>query len=80
MHEMHLLKGLMEDLLKHAEELNVKKITKVYVKMGEFTEIDPEILTFFFKEHSKGTVAQGAEIEIKPSKARELRLESFDCE
>jgi Zn finger protein HypA/HybF involved in hydrogenase expression len=48
--------------------------------MGKFTELNPEILTFFFKEHARGTIAEGAEIEIKPSQARELLLESFDCE
>jgi len=80
MHETHLLRDLLEDLLKHADQLNVKKIARVYIRMGEFTEIDPEILTFFFKEHSKGTVAEGAEIEIKTSDKRELVLESFDCE
>jgi len=80
MHEMHLLRDLMEDLLKHAGEQKVEKITKIYIRMGEYTEINPEILRFFFKEHSKGTIAEGAEIDIESSPTRELRLLSFDAE
>jgi hydrogenase nickel incorporation protein HypA/HybF len=80
MHEMHLLKDLLADVLKAGEENDAKKITKVYITMGEYTEINPEILTFFFAEHSKGTIAEGAEVEIKKSPTRELRLVSFDCD
>ena len=80
MHEMRLLRDMMDDLLRHAERLKVKKIVKVYVRLGEFTEINPEILTHFFRERSRDTVADGAEIVIKPSPRREIVLESFDCE
>ncbi|NQT30201.1 MAG: hydrogenase maturation nickel metallochaperone HypA [Candidatus Saganbacteria bacterium] len=79
MHEMHLLKDLLSDLLTAAKNNQAKKITKVYLRMGTFTEINPEILKFFFLENSKGTIAEGAEIEISPSQTRELRLVSFDC-
>lgn len=80
MHEMHLLKDLLDDLIRVAGEQDAKKINKVYIKMGEYTEINPEILSFFFKENSKGTIAEGAGIEIETSQTRELRLVSFDCE
>ncbi len=80
MHETHLLKDLLEDLLRHAKEMKVKRIARVYIRMGEFTELNPEILAFYFKEHARGTIAEGAELEIKPSQTREIVLESFDCE
>ena len=80
MHEMHFLKNLLDDLLKLGAEQKTNKITKIYLKMGEFTEINPEILNFYFKENSKGTIIESAKIEIKPSPTRELRLVSFDCE
>jgi len=80
MHELHLIKDLLADLLKHAKEQGIQKVSKVYVRMGEFTEINPEILKHFFLENSKGTAAQSAEIEIEKSPTRELRLVSFDGE
>jgi Zn finger protein HypA/HybF involved in hydrogenase expression len=80
MHEMHLLKDLLGDVLKAGKENNAKKICKIYLRMGTYTEINPEILKHFFAEHSKGTIAEAAEISIEPSQNRELRLLSFDCE
>jgi Zn finger protein HypA/HybF involved in hydrogenase expression len=80
MHEMHLLKDLLADILKHGKEQNAKKITKVYLRLGAFAEINPEILEHFFAEQAQGTIAFGAELSIEPSQKRELRLLSFDCE
>lgn len=80
MHEHHLLKDLLDDLLKAAKKNEAKKVCKVYLKMGDFTEINPEILKYYFKEHAIGTAAEGAEIAIEKSPTRELRLVSFDCE
>jgi len=80
MHEMHLVKDIFEDLLRLGKEQNAKRITKVYLKMGEFTEINEDILKFFFGEKGKGTLLEDAEIQVEKSPARELRLLSFDCE
>jgi len=80
MHEMHLVKDLFQDILKHVKDNQAKKVTKVYLKMGEFTEINEEILTFFFKENSKETPLEEAQLLIEKSPTRELRLVSFDCE
>ena len=80
MHEMHVIKDLFTDLLDHAKENNTSKITKVYVKMGEFTEINEDILRHYFKENGKDTPMAGAELVVEKSPTRELRLVSFDCE
>ena len=80
MHEMHLMKDLFNDLMTHVTKQNVTKVTKVYLRMGDFTEINPEIIDFFFKEKSKGTAVEGAQLQIEKSLTRELTLVSFDCE
>jgi hydrogenase nickel incorporation protein HypA/HybF len=80
MHETHLLKELLADVLKAAEKNDLKKVTKVHIKMGQFTEIDPEILRFYFKENTANTVAAAAELMIDLSPLRELRLLSIDGE
>ena len=80
MHEHHLLKDLLSDLLKAAHAHQTKKVTHVYLRMGEFTEINPEILLYFFKENTKGTCAEAAQVHVEKSKKRELALVSFDCE
>ena len=80
MHEMRVIKDLFEDLVKHARANHAARISKVYLKMGDFTEINEEILRHFFRENSRGTPLEGAELCVERSAARELRLVSFDCE
>ncbi|MBI5700851.1 hydrogenase maturation nickel metallochaperone HypA [Candidatus Saganbacteria bacterium] len=80
MHEMHLINDLFADVLKHANENKAKKVTKLYLQMGDFTEINPDILKFHFNELAKGTAIEDAVIDIKQSDKREIRLLSFDCE
>ena len=80
MHEMHLLRELFDDLLKLAEKQQARKIAKVYLRMGDFTEINEDILRYFFKEQGQGTILENAILQIDKSAARELTLVSFDCE
>lgn len=80
MHEMHLVKEVFADIIKHARNHGATKVSKVYLRMGEFSEINEEIVKFFFKQQSCGTVLEGAEISVEKSPTRELRLLSFDVE
>ncbi len=80
MHELHLVTDILNDLLKHAKDNHAKKVTKIFLQMGEFTEINEENVRFLLKEKSVGTVLEGAEVVIKKSPMRELRLLSYDCE
>lgn len=79
MHEMHVIRDLFDDLMKYVKSNNANKVTKVYLKMGEFTEINEDILRYFFEERGKGTPLEGIELSIERSPTRELRLVSFDC-
>jgi|UniRef100_A0A7V3YF46 hydrogenase nickel incorporation protein HypA/HybF len=80
MHELRLVREVFEDLLRRGETEGLQRITRVYLRMGEFTEIDPEVLRYFFAEKSRGTILEGAEIIIEHSPLRELRLLSFEGE
>ena len=80
MHEMHLIRDFFDDLLSRAKSNQATKITKVYIVIGDFTEINEDILKFFFKENGKGTPLEDAQLVIEKSPVRELRLVSFDCE
>jgi len=80
MHEMHVIKHLFEDILKLTKDNDAGKVTRINLTMGEFTEINEEILRYFFKEQGKGTPLGNAVIFIEKSPTRELRLVSFDCE
>ena len=80
MHELHLITDLLSDLLKHVNDNHAKKVTKIFLRMGEFTEINEENIRFLLKEKSAGTMLEGAEVAIEKSPTRELRLLSYDCE
>ncbi|OGX14139.1 MAG: hypothetical protein A2351_04820 [Omnitrophica bacterium RIFOXYB12_FULL_50_7] len=80
MHEMHVIKDIFEDILKRAKENKAVRVTRVYLRMGTFTEINEDILRYFFESHGKGTILEGAALEIEKSPTRELRLVSFDVE
>lgn len=79
MHEVRVVKKLFEDLILFAREQKAKKITKVFLRMGEFSEINQDSVHFYFEQNAKNTLAEGAKIEIENSPNRELTLISFDC-
>jgi Zn finger protein HypA/HybF involved in hydrogenase expression len=81
MHEMHVMKDLLSDLLTLGKEKKAARITKVFITLGEWTEINEEILRFFFRENGKNTLLEEAELCITTSPdKREIRLDSFDYE
>uniref|UniRef100_A0A7V3YM07 Hydrogenase maturation nickel metallochaperone HypA n=1 Tax=Candidatus Caldatribacterium californiense TaxID=1454726 RepID=A0A7V3YM07_9BACT len=80
MHELRLVREVFEDLLRRGEAEGLQRITRVYLRMGDFSEIDPEILRHLFAEESRGTILEGAELIIEYSPLRELRLLSFEGE
>ncbi|MFH1247572.1 MAG: hydrogenase/urease maturation nickel metallochaperone HypA [Candidatus Omnitrophota bacterium] len=81
MHEIHFLDDLFKDIMRHLGRHNAKHVRRVFLELGEFTEINEESLKFFFKEKAKGTPIQDAEFCIKYiPQQRVLRLVSFDCD
>jgi len=78
MHELHLVADLFCDLLQRGGEVRARKITKVYIRMGTFTEINPETLRHYFRENGKETILAEAKLKIESSPTREFRLISFD--
>lgn len=80
MHEHHLMKDLLADVLRLAREQGVTRITTLHLRLGGLTEIDPAVLRHYLSEQARGTPAEGAALDIEPSPVRELRLVSFDGE
>ena len=80
MHELKLVRSLLDDLFKRLQEENMSKVTKITLRMGDFTELNEGIVRFFIENNSKGTAVEHAEVIIDRSPARELRLVSFEGE
>ena len=65
MHEMSLINDLIHKMEGIARERNVAKITGAKVRLGALSHISADHFRDHFVEGVKGTVAEGAALEIE---------------
>ena len=72
MHEFSFAMNIFKVAEATAIKYNAKKITEVYLEIGELTLIVPDLLKQSFKMATHGSIAEGAEliIEITPGKIK----------
>ncbi len=61
MHELGITQDILEIVLRHAE---TKKVTRVVLEIGKLSAVLPDAVRFCFDICAKGTVVEGAELEI----------------
>lgn len=66
MHELSVAQALVRAVVDVARE---RKVKKVFLVIGELTFLNLEQLRFAYEVSSKGTVAEGAELVIRETKA-----------
>ncbi len=80
MHEVKLAKELVEKALDIAKKNNVKKVKKIFVKIGAGSHLTPESFSRLFREFSKSTILETAEIVTSNVDEQGLILESLEVE
>ena len=65
MHEMSLVRSLVEVVAEEAAAANVKKITSIHLVVGEGRDIVEDMLPPLFQFLSRGTVMENAEIVVQ---------------
>ena len=65
MHELSLVASLFETLEEKAREHGAARITMVRLKVGKLSGAVPELLESAFETYKKGTIADGARLEIE---------------
>jgi hydrogenase nickel incorporation protein HypA/HybF len=80
MHEIKLVKELVEKALGIAREKHAKKAKKIFVKIGANSHLTPESFSHLFREFSKATILEPAEIVVSPAQEEGLVLESLELE
>lgn len=72
MHEFSFAYNIFKVAEATAIKYNAKKISEVYLEIGELTLIVPDLLRQSFKMATHGSIAEGAEliIEIVPGKIK----------
>ncbi|MDQ2089736.1 hydrogenase maturation nickel metallochaperone HypA [Marimonas arenosa] len=64
MHEMALAEGVLRICEDHARRAGADKVVAVWLEVGALSHVDPDALAFSFTAVVKGTLADGARLEI----------------
>ena len=65
MHEMSLVRQLVEIVLGECEGRNVASIRAVHLSIGELSDVVEEQIPGLFHHFARGTLAEGAEVVVK---------------
>lgn len=65
MHEMSLAEGILQIVEDAAGKQNFKKVTEVRLEIGALSGVEPEALTFCLDVVFRGSVAEGARVELE---------------
>lgn len=64
MHEMAMTEGVLRILEDQAKAQNYSKVRTVWLELGQLSHADPEAMAFCFDAVVRGTLAEGAKLEI----------------
>jgi hydrogenase nickel incorporation protein HypA/HybF len=78
MHELSIAEELLNIITKKAQQVGIRKISRIDLRIGEFSGVLPDALVFAFEMLSRDTMSQGARIEIEESEGSELQVLSFE--
>ncbi|MEM4575962.1 MAG: hydrogenase maturation nickel metallochaperone HypA [Candidatus Nezhaarchaeales archaeon] len=69
MHELSMASNILEAVLEVASRYGAKKVLEVNIDVGELTLLNPDQLMVAFSVLSKGTIVEGAKLNINTVKA-----------
>lgn len=75
MHELPITQNIIKIAEEHARRANARRVTRVNLVVGDYSGFIGDSIQMYFDIISKGTVVEGATIEIKHVKPK-LRCES----
>lgn len=76
MHELSLCRSIVGILQEQAERHHYRSVRRVELRVGPRAMVEPGAMVFSFGVASRGTLAEGAVLEIRPVPARAACL---DC-
>jgi hydrogenase nickel incorporation protein HypA/HybF len=77
MHELSVTESILEISLRHAGAVNAKKITNLYLVIGQLASIVDDSVQFYWDIISKDTIAEGAQLHFRRLPAK---LACLDCD
>ncbi len=76
MHEYSIVQSLLESCEEHVKQNSATKVTKVIVKIGVLSGVEPDLLQTAFDTFKEKTVCDGAEFIINHQK---IVVACFSC-
>lgn len=64
MHEMSLAAGVLQIIEEHAQRERCSRVRVVWLEIGALSGVEPEAMRFCFDAVTRGSVAEGAALEI----------------
>jgi len=64
MHELSLAEGLLQIIDGAAVRDKFSQVTTVWLEIGQLSSVEPQAMAFCFDAVARGTLAQGARLEI----------------
>lgn len=65
MHELAITQSILDIAQKAAEEHGAVQVKSVRIMLGEYSGVVPQCIQYYFDIVSKGTVAEGALLDIR---------------
>ncbi len=78
MHETHLIQPIIEGISQHAKKEGAKAVSKIRLKVGEFTGVKEDSFKETFSSLAKGTILEGSELELTFFPGSRVEVISFD--
>jgi len=70
MHELSVMSYLLDRVEIHAERMNASKVVGINLVIGDRTSIVDDSLLFYFDMLTPGTVAEGAQLNVRRTHMR----------
>ena len=65
MHELSTMQSILDITLDYAAKYNAKRVTKIFLEIGELSGFVPDWMQNYFDMVSEGTIAEKAELLIE---------------
>ena len=76
MHELPVTESILNIVLAHAEKNDVRRVMTIQLQVGRLSDLEDEWMQRYFDYVSKGTLAEGAKLQIE---RMPIRLECNAC-